>query len=497
MRLLVLYLLTVSTCFCQTPKPLRYSTEVGSYFSTSGQTPFWLRTNQFGIVSLDHSPLTVRQALHVDYHDAPRTKRDSLQALNRRVDWGWRAEAVLNTGYNVRLIIPEAYVKVRVGPVEVWSGRRREIIGLVDTTLTSGSYTLSGNALPMLKFQLAIREFWPRKGLLAIKGLYSHGWFEADRFVRNTWLHEKALYVRLGKPNWRLKLYGGMNHEVMWGGTTTELSSSRIKNNLLPSTFRDYIDVVTASSLGARTNVDTNRVSQFDRENRIGNHLGTVDLGFEYTGRSFAIFAYRQSIYEDGSLFHLTNLRDGLHGIRIRRLHSVKPRGLQIETVLLEYLYTQNQGGSLFIDNQEAQRGRDNYFNHSQYQDGWSRYGMTLGTPFITPSGNSRSDLPRYGFTNNNRVAVLHLGLSGHIADFVRFQLKASYSENLGTYEVPFPEPVHQFSGLLDVSTRLPVFNGLTVNTAIATDIGRLYPASVGYYLSVRKEGQNRKPTRR
>ena len=85
---------------------------------------------------------------------------------------------------------------------------------------------------------------------------------------------------------------------------------------------------------------------------------------------------------------------------------------MQIQEVLLEYLFTESQGGNLFLEN-AAQRGRDNYFNHSQYQDGWSRYGLTMGTPFITPSADSRSDLPRYGFTNNNRVAVMHLGVSG------------------------------------------------------------------------------------
>ena len=493
MRLLIPCLLLVSSCFGQLSKPVQFRTEAGSYFSTSGQTPFWLRANQYGIVPIDHSILTLRHAMRVDYHAAPKTKRDSLRAINRRVDWGWGAEAVLNAGYDLKLLIPEAYVKVRVGAVEVWGGRRREVVGLVDTTLTSGSYSQSGNALPMLKFQVAIPEFTPRNSLFAVKGFYAHGWFEVDRFVQNTLLHQKALYVRIGKPHWRLKLYGGMNHQVMWGGTTTQLPNTRIKNNLLPSTFRDYIDVVTAKSLGNRTDVDTNRISQFDRENRIGNHLGTIDMGMEYTGRSVAVFIYRQNIYESGSLFHLENLRDGLNGIRIRSLRSVNPNGLQIQAVLLEYLYTENQGGSIFSDQLHI-HGRNNYFNHAQYQDGWSRYGLTLGTPFITPSGDSRSDLPRYAFTNNNRVAVMHLGMSGQVLDFFRFQIKASYSENLGTYEVPFPKPVRQFSGVLNVSAPLNILNGgVTLNAAVATDAGDLYPASVGYYVGIRKEGQSRR----
>ncbi|GAB2537967.1 capsule assembly Wzi family protein [Spirosoma aerophilum] len=400
---------------------------------------------------------------------------------------------VLNAGYSYQLLIPEAYVKVKFGQaIEVWAGRRREVIGLVDSTLSSGSYSWSGNTLPMAKIQVAIPEYFPRNSLFSFKGFYAHGWFEEDRFIKNVLLHQKALYGRFGKPGWRLKLYGGFNHQAMWSGNTERLPGSVIKNNQLPNRFSDYLDVVTASSLGNRTDLDTNRISSFDRQNRIGNHLGSFDVGFEYTARKFSVFAYRQSVYEDGSLFYLTNIQDGLNGLRIRNLRPVNPHGVQIQTILLEYLYTQSQGGKLFLEN-DQQRGRDNYFNHSQYMDGWSRYGLTMGTPFITPSSDSQGDLPKYGFTNNNRVAVMHVGLSGQAYDFLRFQLKVSYSQNVGTYEVPFEKPVHQFSSALNLTAPLPILNGITATTALATDIGGLYTNNVGFYVGFRKEGQSRK----
>ncbi|MFD2934580.1 capsule assembly Wzi family protein [Spirosoma flavum] len=491
--LLLICLALFSDCFGQTTKPLRYRTEVGSYFSTSGETPFWLRANQYGIVPRETALMTLRHAMRVDYHDTPKNKLDSLRATNRRIDWGWGVEAVLNAGYAFKLLIPEAYVKVKFGEgLEVWAGRRREIIGLVDSTLTSGSYAWSGNTLPMLKIQLAIPDYMPKNGLFGVKGFYAHGWFEEERFINNIMLHQKALYGRFGKPHWRLKLYGGINHQVMWGGNTERLPGSVIKNNQLPNRFSDYIDVVTASSLGNRTNVDTNRISSFDRENRIGNHLGTVDMGFEYIGRNFSIFAYRQNIYETGSLFHLDNIRDGLNGLRIRNLQPLNPDRLQIQSILFEYLYTENQGGAIFSDELHL-HGRNNYFNHSQYQDGWSRLGQTMGTPFITPTSDSRSDLPRYAFTNNNRVAVMHVGLSGQAYDFLRFQIKASYSENLGTYEKPFAQPVHQFSSVVSLLAPLPILGGITANASVATDIGDLYTNSVGFYVGIRKEGQSRK----
>ena len=116
-----------------------------------------------------------------------------------------------------------------------------------------------------------------------------------------------------------------------------------------------------------------------------------------------------------------------------------------------------------------------------------------MGTPFITPSADSRRELPQYGFSNNNRVSVMHLGLSGQAYDWLRFQLKASYSQNLGTYEVPFARSVQQFSSVLNLSAPLSRQRGLTASAAFAIDLGDLYARNTGVYVGIRKEGQSRK----
>lgn len=491
------YIYLVSVCFfwtaalAQLRKPVQYMAEAGSYFSTSGEIPFWLRANQYGIVPREQAIMTLRGQVKVDYHEAPKTLLDSLRAKNRWADWGYCFNAVANTGYDYKLIVPEAYVKVKFNQLELWAGRRRELVGLADSSLGTGSYSWSGNALPMLKLQIALPDFWPRRSLIGIKGFYAHGWFEESGFIKHMMLHQKALYGRFGMPNWRLKLYAGINHQVQWGGSTEFLPGNLIRNNQLPNTFSDYLLVVTGQTLGNRTHVDTSRISPFDRENRIGNHLGTIDVGFEYTGRRMALFMYRQSIYEDGSLYYLTNISDGLHGLRLRFTNPPNPHGLQIRHLVVEYLNTSSQGGPDFIDNLEKKRGRDNYFNHSQYRDGWSRYGLTIGTPFITPTSENRADLPPYQFTNNNRVIVWHLGLGGSLFDFFRFQTKLSYSRNLGTYETPFPTKVNQFSGSFQVNAPIDLLGGVTAYTAFATDFGALFVHNAGYFFSLKKEFQS------
>ncbi|WP_373511125.1 hypothetical protein [Persicitalea sp.] len=110
---------------------------------------------------------------------------------------------------------------MRYGAFELYAGHRREIVGLVDTTLTAGSYIWSGNALPVPKVQLSIPDYTPvlfKNKILAVKGQYSHGWFGSGDSTRNYYLHQTALYVRLGKPSWRFRMHGGFNPPGPMGG---------------------------------------------------------------------------------------------------------------------------------------------------------------------------------------------------------------------------------------------------------------------------------------
>ncbi|GAB2537959.1 hypothetical protein GCM10027085_30720 [Spirosoma aerophilum] len=64
-------ILLVTKGLGQAVKPLRYRTELGSYFAASGETPFWLRANQYGIVPQESALLSLRHSMRVDYHDTP------------------------------------------------------------------------------------------------------------------------------------------------------------------------------------------------------------------------------------------------------------------------------------------------------------------------------------------------------------------------------------------------------------------------------------------
>lgn len=493
MRLLILLVLCSLTATGQTRKPVGYQLELGSYLPVQGEIPFWQRANQYGIVprtdAASFSPVvTFRGGLRVDYYGAPKTKLDSLRAVRRRVDWGWGVDMVLNSANlnrDVSFLLPEAYAKVKYRGVELYAGRRREIIGLVDSTLSSGSYIWSGNALPPLKIQFGTDGWRPLGKALAINAFWAQGWFEYDRFIKGSMLHQKALYLRLGKANWKVAFYGGMNHQVQWGGNNETLPGEFIRNSQLPASFHDYIDIALGNSLGNRR-VDTTKYSPFDAGNRIGNHLGTIDLGMTIRARSFDVLLYRQSIYEDGSLFYLINIEDGLNGIKIQNKRPSR-RGFRFDKVVFEFLNTYSQGGGEFTESDPNKRGRDNYFNHGQYRDGWSTHGRTIGTPFIAPATDLPASFPGAFFTNNNRVHVYHIGLAGSVAPGIGFTGKFSYSQNAGTYDEPISAT--QFSGFLGLVSQLDWFGGSLLSTTFAYDKGDLYPDNLGVYVSLKKQG--------
>jgi hypothetical protein len=466
---------------------LQKEVEVGALLSTSGQNPFWLRSNQYGIVPLESQGVTVRARVGTERSVLKQSNRfNKRDSLDRSLNWkgftfDYAVEAVANVGQVGQFLLPEAYASVKWKAFELYAGRRQEIVGLVDTTLTSGSYIWSGNALPMPKIQLSIPEYTPivGKGLISIKGAYAHGWFDNDRpFTSNVKLHQKWLYARLGKPNWKMKFYGGFNHQAQWGGNSPFFTV----NGQLPDGFRNYLHVV----MGTRgAIVGFPGTSDFDA-NRIGNHLGSIDLGIQLRMAGTEILFYRQNFYEDGSLFYLNNISDGLTGI------SFKIPNTFLSKLTFEYLNTSNQGGSnfiLFSDDQSIAppelRGVDSYFSNGQFVEGYTYKNHIIGTPFIQKeslnwrNGEYRNDL----FLENDRVKLINVAFEGEVKS-VQYTTFLSFSNNLGTYGIPISK--RQFSGLVSFGKRVSLrkYNPL-LKGSLAMDSNGIYPFAIGTYVSL------------
>ncbi|GAB3321655.1 capsule assembly Wzi family protein [Larkinella ripae] len=471
--------------FSQSPRRFqnRIDAELGALVSSTDRTPFWLRANQFGTVPLSAPVGTVRLGLAgaVLLRDTAHARR------NRPWTLSYRAEAVGNVGQSSQLLLPEAYLKLAHRGIEFVAGRRREVIGLVDSTLSSGSYAWSGNALPIPKVQFGTRGFVPlgRRGWLSINAFMAHGWYADTWYMRHSFLHQKSLLFRIGKPASAVRLYAGINHSVQWGGQSDYVDPKLAVNGKLPGRLADFPNVLFA----IRTNgLNNDRISSFDYVNLYGNHLGSIDFGGELRFSGLNLLLYHQHVFEDVTGMFFKNLPDGLSGIRLRN-NRPAASGFQLNDVLFEFLTTLSQSGPTLYQAGKNWKGADNYFNNSQYREGWTYQDRVIGTPFLT----RRQDV-RTVYQNssdwaivNNRVQAFHAALRATVARQVDVRLKVSYSRNYGIPEIFLPGPPAQLSTWVQAGVPLRWLSGAHLTAALAVDKGQLYEDAVGGFLGLRK----------
>ncbi|MGA0557758.1 capsule assembly Wzi family protein [Larkinella sp. VNQ87] len=465
---------------------IQYSAEVGAMASSARRTPFWLRANQFGTVPLVAPAGTIKLGTSALF------RRDTS---GRGWFLGYRAEVVANAGPRNQLLLPEAYANIGYRSVELVVGRRKEVLGLVDTTLSSGSYAWSGNAIPIPKIQIGTRGFVPlhfTRDLIAINAFFAHGWFANTDSIRNSYLHQKGVYGRIGKPHWKIKFYGGILHNVQWGGESAYLGTGHSTSGRLPSSFNDYLHIIVAKQPAS-----TDNISNHDLVNQFGNHVGSIDMGAEIAFSHWDALAYYQHPFEDKSGVALVNLPDGLYGLKLKRRATESSPFFQLNQVLFEYLTTMSQSGSTLDIGSRLYEGIDDYFNNFQYLNGWTYQNQILGTPFISRRQDVKTDWQNRPGTHtlaivNNRVQLLHLGLAGVFSSGVQIQSKLSLSRNYGIFRSPFGQTVRQFSGSVWLTWPLTWLGGSELQTAIALDQGRLYTNSVGGWISLRKTWNKR-----
>ena len=457
-----------------------FSIQTNGGYTTPGIVPFWLRANHFGSIPLDGASLSLIGSFRKDFE----------RPEERFFDWGTAFEGLVNLGQSSSLTLVEGYGKVRAGIFELRAGRSKKITGLCDTLLTTGSWAFSGTSPGIPEVELAVRDFraLPWFGqLLAFKGNFSHGWLGdlqmsrylmQDTLVIKSFIHQKSLYGRFGKPEWRMKLFGGLNHQVVWGN-----EQDYYLDDYTLTPLQTYYYVITGKRY-------TNGYIQSERQ---GNHLGSIDLGLEYRFDKVTIFLYRQNLYEAGALAKLANIQDGLNGLSIINNKTAEKK-IFWKRILVEFLYTKNQAGEPWSP--ETGSPFEPYYNHGQYITGWSYNGTGLGNPFITTRKEIRSDLPAHpeDYFINNRVMVFHMGCEGAAGDLT-YLLKSSFSMNYGTYLTTDEE---QSTGLQDPGAygifgerkQLSVYlelnkrmrNGFDIGVIGALDAGELYYNSAGLF---------------
>ncbi|GAB3047061.1 capsule assembly Wzi family protein [Spirosoma pulveris] len=485
---LLTYLLVNGWCQAQPIDSTRtwwVQAELGGWLSTAHSQPFWLQTNQSGIVPRQTPAFAWRAGIGKDY-----ARNDTLPKRRHRFGWGFGLISVINVGNRTQVLLPEAYVKAKWGPVELLAGWRRQLIGLGDSTLSAGFVAQSDNALPIPKIQLATRGYIPLgflRNWIAINAGYGHGWFNVP-YIQASYLHQKYLYWRFGKPAAKLKIHLGLNHQVQWGGHAEYLKNQPglAVNGQLPASMKYYPYVVFAVNPGEWSTAD---YTSFDGAYRIGNHVGSIDGGLEIRSGWGNWLVYHQHPYEDVSGLLWLNFPDGLTGVSWSRPASqVTHAAVTFRRIVAEYLTTLDQTGPTFDLPNSRYQGADNYYNHGQYREGWSYLGRSLGTPFIAPGVDLQ--LPTQGgvYFPNNRVQSWYLGAAGLLNNRLVWTIRFAFSRNFGTFSYPYSSPLNQFSGLVTTQLPLRCWAGTQLITSLALDQGRLEPNAAGGYIGLRKQ---------
>ncbi len=469
--------LTLHSGFAQKKRPFSYSMELGGYYSITNKVPFWMRSNQYGVIPKTGNTLMFTQSLQ--------SKKDTSSAFLKA---SYGVEAAVIVGDHAEILLPEAYFQLDAGVFSLMAGRKKQVHGLVDTTLSSGSVTWSGNSLPMPEVRLSIPEYrrlifpW-----LFFKGSYNHAWFLEQEHVRNYFLHQKSLYGRIGKEHSKIKLYAGILHNVQWGGKPKygiPEWDSRFKNGKLPSNWFTYRQVVLPIKALHDT---TTGYTDFELSNRFGNHVGQIDLGGELDLGRKKLLVYKQTIFETGQTFSsLTNVDDGLYGVSL----SDKNEKAAFRKVVFEFLFTKNQGRyraglARLLGLPDRHFGNDTYyFNHGQYMDGWSYNGLTLGTPFMIPNPEIRIEkrnVTQQYYSNNNRIRAFFMGFQGRL-NTVDLEFRASVSRNFGSARKVM-DPADQVSLMVKGLIPAPRLKG-NIRVTVGIDHGDLINDNYGVNLA-------------
>jgi len=459
---------------------------IGLFATSNNTVPLWMRSRQYGSIPLDGISTSVIAGAHKDY--------DTLRT-HKLLDWGAAAEARINGGNTMQAILVEAYAKGRMGIFQLKAGRSKEFMGLVDSTLSSGAFAVSGNALGIPKIELSVPDYWPlpyTKGLFAFKGNLAHGWFGEQ--VMNfgpafkslidpalTYFHQKSLYGRLGKPSWRVKFYAGFNHQVMWG------SEDKIFLNFGLSKLETFKYILTGKAYGDLGTPNS----------KVGNHVGSIDQGIEFKFKNSLLTGYHQFFYDAGALYHFANATDGIWGASLKNTKKVNAN-FYWKKFLLEIISSKSQGGE--PDSKPRPSGAEDYYNNWEYLYGWAYLEANIGNPLFTTKKYIRTGLPKIQsqYFNNNRIIALHTGAEFSYSQW-QFKTLFTWSSNYGTYATspatrgdngvieyhnpPYFGQVNQFSGYFEASR--PLKNGYSLSFALAADQGKLLNNSVGGFIKI------------
>ena len=433
---------------------IQYEIGVSGLASTGKFSPFWLQSNQYGKISSDPLSTNLQLGVAKDYGHQ-----------KKAFDYGFKFNAIGQIGNNSHQLFPqEYYLKARLWFMDFSAGAREEIYGNQDESLSCGGFLFSKNSRPIPKLHAGIDHFTTIPftfSLLEIKGGVSNGWFIDNIYASGAMMHHKYLYGRIGGKG-PVHFQYGLDHAAEWGGNVPGYGPQ-------PSGLKDFFTIFMGHSGG----------SGGEHINALGNHIISQSMRLDARISQFSIGMYWQNLSEDGPVRFMAkamNVSDGLWGISIRNKTFPIIKGF-----VYEYLNTTDQSGPYHDKDGIVYGGSDSYFQNYVYNEGWSYFSRTIGTPFISSplyTGNV--------YSNNTRVQVHHFAMEG-AAFKTTFKAMASFSKNYGTYGGYFNSPNQSY--LIELNKQISSIHNIELSASFGLDAGKLYGNSTGLLISIKKTG--------
>lgn len=332
--------------------------------------------------------------------------------------------------------------------------------------LSVGSLLFSNNAHPIPRISIGIDRwtaFPLTYGYLEIKAALQHGWINSPRYsssdIKSYYLHYKYAGARIG-GKLPINISYEFHHAVQWGGLSAVYGD-------LGNDFNAFKNIFLGRS-GGTTAIETNNIQ--------GNHLCMQQVALELKFKAFNISAYWQVLQDDGPINIIgktMNRADGLWGVNINQYYLP-----YFQSITYEYISTTEQSGPVHDIDGFIFGGRDDYYSHSIYTQGWTYFGRTIGNPLLTPS--------------NNRVRAHHIAIKGDIQTYY-YRLLCTHAQ----YYTPYAEDLSfnqskvinykKTSLLLEITKKVPQLYGITFSAALAADIYDNHSATIGGRITICK----------
>lgn len=420
-----------------------------SLAGTGNKLPFWLWTNQLGRYNQNNN--IIQNFEFVANHQL------SIGKSAFTLEGQTRLNFILADKSNVRFT--ELYGGVNWKFLQIKAGAFAEKEVYRGLSASNGNLANSRNARPHPSVRLGFNRYLSLTNWFSAYGFWEEGILDDERITKNTHLHHKAFYGRLGNPK-SIQITAGIEHFVMWAGTHPRYGELQ--------GWEEYFSYIKGSAGGPNALVT-------DQMNVMGNGYGTYQFEAHKSWNSFAARFYLSHPFDDKSGMEMINWRDNLYGLFFS-FNKEKPL---LKAVLIEYYYTKHQSGSYHLklqaDGTRHGTGMDDYYNHGVYNSGATYHQMAMVSPLFAPV--NITDGISYGF-DNTRFSGLHMGINGFLKPSLEWKGMATYTNNFGQYksegETSYNPSRKQLATLLQLVWQLQKMP-ISFGASLAGDYGSLF----------------------